>query len=163
MLTFGVISDTHGKLHPNVFSEFEGVKCIFHCGDIGKPEILSDLAVIAPVHAVPGNMDSSDLYPMLRMRNVVEVDGLIFAITHGHLYPYPPENSIARIIADCGSPSPHVVMFGHTHQFTFKHHGDVVVLNPGSASRPPNGERPSAAVLIRDKKSESWDVRKVSF
>ena len=36
-LTVGVISDTHGVLPNEVFDIFEGVRAIFHCGDICDP------------------------------------------------------------------------------------------------------------------------------
>ena len=53
----GVISDTHGHLHPAVVKAFKNVDLIVHAGDIGKCEILETLQKIAPVLAVRGNMD----------------------------------------------------------------------------------------------------------
>jgi len=51
----GIISDTHGKLPPEVFEVFEAVDHIFHAGDVGSENILTDLEALAPVTAVYGN------------------------------------------------------------------------------------------------------------
>ena len=50
-MRLGVISDTHGRLRPEVFTHFDGVDRILHAGDIGDPDILVELAAIAPVTA----------------------------------------------------------------------------------------------------------------
>ncbi len=48
----GLISDTHGLLRPSVNAAFHGVNLILHAGDVVGDEILDDLLLIAPVHAV---------------------------------------------------------------------------------------------------------------
>ena len=55
--TIGIISDTHGLLRPEAFSALQGSHLIIHAGDIGKPEVLSELETIAPILAVKGNND----------------------------------------------------------------------------------------------------------
>jgi len=45
----GVLSDTHGLLRPEVFDVFKKVDHILHGGDVGKPEILTELEALAPV------------------------------------------------------------------------------------------------------------------
>ena len=44
MAVIGIISDTHGLLRPEALSMIQGVQHIIHAGDIGKPEIIPDLA-----------------------------------------------------------------------------------------------------------------------
>ena len=39
----GIISDTHGLLRPEILEILEDCDCIFHGGDINKPEILDAL------------------------------------------------------------------------------------------------------------------------
>jgi putative phosphoesterase len=58
----GVIADTHGQLRPQVFDAFAQVDHILHAGDVGKREILIDLEALAPVTAVFGNSDGSELH-----------------------------------------------------------------------------------------------------
>ena len=53
----GLISDTHGFLRPEAVHALQGCERIIHAGDVGKPEILSELQRIAPVLAVRGNID----------------------------------------------------------------------------------------------------------
>ena len=53
----GIISDTHGLLRPEVFPALAGVDRILHLGDVGKLSILDELAKIAPVTAIRGNVD----------------------------------------------------------------------------------------------------------
>jgi putative phosphoesterase len=53
----GVVGDTHGYLDPAVLELFAGVDHVIHCGDIGDPEILAELAKIGPLTAVAGNLD----------------------------------------------------------------------------------------------------------
>src|ERR1044071_1222337 len=56
----GVISDTHGLVRPEAIQALKGSELILHAGDIGKPEVLTSLAGVAPVIAIRGNNDRSD-------------------------------------------------------------------------------------------------------
>ena len=60
-MRLGIISDTHGLLRPEVFEIFSEVDRIIHAGDIGPPELLTELEAIAPVTAVYGNTDDVEL------------------------------------------------------------------------------------------------------
>ena len=53
----GLISDTHGLIRPGVHEALKGVELILHAGDVGWPDILAELGLIAPVRAVFGNTD----------------------------------------------------------------------------------------------------------
>ncbi|MGB8969662.1 MAG: metallophosphoesterase family protein, partial [Candidatus Sulfotelmatobacter sp.] len=55
-ILIGVISDTHGLLRPEAIAALCGSEHIIHAGDVGAPEILEQLAAIAPVTAVRGNI-----------------------------------------------------------------------------------------------------------
>ncbi|MGB8760254.1 MAG: metallophosphoesterase family protein, partial [Candidatus Sulfotelmatobacter sp.] len=50
-MLIGVISDTHGLLRPEAIAALRGSEHIIHAGDVGAPEILEQLAAIAPVTA----------------------------------------------------------------------------------------------------------------
>jgi putative phosphoesterase len=58
-ILIGVISDTHALLRPEAVVALRGSEHIIHAGDVGAPEILAELAAIAPVTAVRGNVDKS--------------------------------------------------------------------------------------------------------
>ena len=57
-MRIGVISDTHGLLRPEALDALAGVEHIIHAGDIGSPDIVPRLAMIAPVTPIRGNVDT---------------------------------------------------------------------------------------------------------
>jgi uncharacterized protein len=122
----GLISDTHGMLRPEVFTALEGVDVILHAGDVGGDEILDELALIAPVHAVYGNTDApgqSRLSTAIEM----EIGGLRVHVSHGHEVGSPtPAKLLARYDAD-------VIVYGHTHKPLITNAGERWVINPGAA------------------------------
>ena len=61
MKRIGLISDTHGLIHPRVFSFFKDCDEIWHAGDIGNIEVLDRLKEFKPVRAVYGNIDGGNL------------------------------------------------------------------------------------------------------
>ena len=74
-MRIGVVSDTHGHLHPALKTALAGVNAIIHAGDIGGAELLEKLSNIAPVYAVKGNMDGGKWTTTLPDREVVELEG----------------------------------------------------------------------------------------
>jgi uncharacterized protein len=55
----GVISDTHGLMRPAAIEALRGSDLIIHAGDVGTPEVLDALRVVAPTFAVRGNVDTA--------------------------------------------------------------------------------------------------------
>jgi Calcineurin-like phosphoesterase superfamily domain len=70
----GVISDTHGLLRPEAVEALQGSELIIHAGDVGKPEILDELARTAPVVAIRGNVDAGIWAQGLPQTRTVEID-----------------------------------------------------------------------------------------
>ena len=60
-MRLGLIADTHGWLRPEVFEVFRDVDLILHAGDVGPPDLLTELQAVAPVTAVWGNTDGFEL------------------------------------------------------------------------------------------------------
>jgi putative phosphoesterase len=135
-----LISDTHGLLRPEVHETFAGVEMILHAGDVGGDEILDELSIIAPVHAVYGNTDEPG-NPRLRASIDMAVDKLRIHVSHGHELGVPkPEKLLARYAAD-------VIVYGHTHSpLVVKADGRLVV-NPGAAGPARFDLKPSVAIL----------------
>src|SRR5262245_3951319 len=82
MTRVGVISDTHGLLRPEALRELEGSDLIIHAGDVGDPAILEELAKIAPVRAVRGNVDRGPWAAALPLTDVVEVEDVQLYVLH---------------------------------------------------------------------------------
>src|SRR5436190_23572508 len=72
----GIISDTHGMLRREVFDVFREVDHILHGGDVGKWDVMVDLQAIAPVTAVYGNSDDSEIRAKLPQVAEAQLDGL---------------------------------------------------------------------------------------
>ena len=119
----GVISDTHGLLRPEAVEALRGVEQIIHAGDVGRPGILTDLAQIAPVRAVRGNVDRGEWAGGLPLTDVVTVGGLLLCVLHDRhaLDLDPAAAGFAAVIS------------GHSHQPLVEQRGLVLYLNPGSA------------------------------
>src|SRR5579859_5560849 len=60
-MRIGVVSDTHGYFDPKLSELLAGVEVIVHAGDVDSQNILDELELIAPIHAVRGNVDGADL------------------------------------------------------------------------------------------------------
>jgi putative phosphoesterase len=127
MTEIGLISDTHGLLRNDVHKALAGVSMILHAGDVGGAEILDELAVIAPVHAVLGNTDAPWKLDLPTERTVT-VDGVRIHVSHGHEVGSP---KAARLIE--ASPGFDVHVYGHTHIQKAERVGDVLAINPGAA------------------------------
>lgn len=137
----GLISDTHGYLHPGVFRALEGVDRVVHAGDVEDPDHLTDLSVIAPVTAVSGNVDGPAVRAVVPEEAVVEAAGLRVAVIHGHQVHPDYQLLLGRF------PNSRVIVHGHTHVPRCQRVGDVLIVNPGAAGRAQKGHPPSVAIL----------------
>ena len=119
----GVISDTHALLRPEALAALQGCEQIIHAGDIGKAEILEQLAQIAPLHVVRGNNDlKADWATELPDRLAFELGGSKVLLVH----------DIADVPADLDT-SIRLVITGHSHKPLIEWRGERLYLNPGSA------------------------------
>jgi hypothetical protein len=142
-MVIGLIADTHGLFRPSVHGALAGVDVILHAGDVGGHEILDELALIAPVHAVHGNTDPVD-DPRLPAEVAYRAGALAIHVSHGHeLAPPTPARLLARYAED-------VLVYGHTHKALIARAGERLVVNPGAAGPGRFDLRPSVARLTVD-------------
>jgi len=114
---------------------------ILHAGDVGGPDILDELRMIAPTQAVYGNTDEPG-DPSLTQRIDIEIDGLKIHVSHGHEVGSPtPDKLAAQYDAD-------VVVYGHTHQQLVARLDNRLFVNPGSAGPRRFSLKPSVARLM---------------
>jgi putative phosphoesterase len=122
-IQIGVISDTHGLLRLEALVALRGSERILHAGDVGDPGILEQLAEIAPVVAVRGNIDKGVWARRLPETEVVEVGGLSIFVLHdlGTLDLKPEAAGFAAVV------------YGHSHVPKQEMREGVLYFNPGSA------------------------------
>jgi putative phosphoesterase len=122
-LIIGVISDTHGLLRPEALRALQGSDHIIHAGDIGDPQILDQLATIAPVTAVRGNVDHDAWAQKIPATNVLEIGEMSIYVLH-KLQELDLKPEAAKFAA---------VIYGHSHVPKQEWKNGVLYLNPGSA------------------------------
>jgi putative phosphoesterase len=122
-MIIGVISDTHGLLRPEALAALRGSDHIIHAGDIGDPKILHELAEIAPVTAVRGNVDRGAWAKKIPATDALEVGGMSIYVLHilQQLDLKPEAAGFA------------VVVSGHSHVSKQEMRNGVLYFNPGSA------------------------------
>ncbi|HXM65724.1 MAG TPA: metallophosphoesterase family protein [Candidatus Acidoferrum sp.] len=122
-LSIGVISDTHGLLHPEALDALRGSHHIIHAGDIGSPEVLEKLKAIAPVTAIRGNIDKNSWSRSLPETEVLELAGVSIYVLHDltQLDLKPKAAGFSAVIS------------GHTHRPKQETRDSVLYFNPGSA------------------------------
>jgi putative phosphoesterase len=119
----GVISDTHGLLRPEALDALAGVRHILHAGDIGDPAIVPQLAQIAPVTAIRGNVDTQPWAQAFPPTETVTLAGRTIHVLH----------DLAELALDPLTAGFDLVVYGHTHRPAVETKRGVLHLNPGSA------------------------------
>lgn len=142
-MRLGVISDTHGLLRPEVFEAFAHVDHILHAGDVGPPELLTELELLAPVSAVYGNTDGPELRHRLPQVARLRLDGFDIVVTHGDQLGSPTPAAL-----NAAFPDAEIIVFGHTHRPLLALVDMVVtVMNPGGAGARRFNLPPSVGIL----------------
>jgi hypothetical protein len=123
VLRIGLISDTHGLLRPQAQSFLKGCDRIIHGGDIGRPDVIEQLRLVAPVTAVRGNNDKGAWADDLSEIEVLTFGEVVVYVIH----------DIAQIDIDTIGAGVRVVVSGHSHKPGVTERGGVIYVNPGSA------------------------------
>ena len=142
-MRLGVISDTHGLLRPEVFDVFKEIDHVLHCGDVGAWDVVVELQALAPLTAVFGNTDDSQVRSRLPQVAEVELDGFRIVVTHGDQLGHPTPAALHEAF-----PRAEIIVYGHTHKPLLELvDKTVTVMNPGGAGAPRFGLLPSVGIL----------------
>ncbi|HOX17059.1 MAG TPA: metallophosphoesterase family protein [Spirochaetales bacterium] len=146
-----VVSDTHGELGAlaAVLSKLgERADLLVHCGDGAEDaERAKSLGLpCPPVVAVRGNVDLDRRLPASRS---LSVDGIPILILHGNAW-LDGAGSLLPLALHGAEKGAALVLFGHTHHPALADAGGLVLVNPGSLSRPRGGRGKSFALLRVD-------------
>jgi len=134
--TIGVISDTHGLVRPEALAALRGCDAIVHAGDIGKPAVLEQLAELAPLTAIRGNVDTW-------ATDLPDTAVLTFAAKRFYVI-----HDVKGLDIDARAAGFAAVISGHSHMPKSEVRDGVLYLNPGSAG-PRRFKLPIAVARIR--------------
>lgn len=131
-MKIGLLSDTHGYIHPSLYEFFSSCDEIWHAGDIGSLETADRLAEFKPLRAVHGNIDDG------KVRRVYGKDLRFMAeevrvwMTH---IGGRPGNYDPRVKALLVTNPPDLFICGHSHIARIMHDnkGGFLYVNPGAA------------------------------
>ena len=128
----GLISDTHGYLHPRVFHHFNDCDEVWHAGDFGTFELLQKLAHFKPLRGVYGNIDSHEIRNEVPENLFFQVEGVNVLITHIAGYPGRYNQRALTLIK---RHRPQLVICGHSHilKVIYDDKNKHLHINPGAA------------------------------
>jgi putative phosphoesterase len=121
-LRVGVISDTHGLFRPEAREFLVGCDYIIHGGDVGRAQILDELALMAPLISVRGNNDTEPWAARLRETELIRVGNIFVYVIH----------NIAELHIDPAAAGVRVVISGHSHKPQIEERDGILYVNPGS-------------------------------
>ncbi len=155
-----VVSDTHGDARGLVAVLRllgRSVQGLVHLGD-GAADLAQAAASgcpMPPAWAVRGNVDGDWSLPPVR--TIWALDRKILA-AHGH--HYLDGDSYRPFLQAAEREGAAAFFFGHTHVPFWDEAGGILLLNPGSLSRPRGSWGPSFAVVEVPPQGDGWfDVK----
>ncbi len=137
-MKLGIITDTHGQIHPKVFELLDKVDVILHAGDIDTEEVLIQLESLAPVNAVRGNVDPYILLKRLPEKQILTFEGKTILLIHqalGYGIPSLRQEIHDTVKLELANQKIDIVVFGHTHVPFQKEIDGTLFFNPGGAGR----------------------------
>ena len=132
MKKIGILSDTHGFIHPGVSDFFMHCDEIWHAGDIGNMETADKLAALKPLRAVYGNIDDHIVRAEYKEYEVFLCEDVKVLMIHIGGYPgrYQPQ---ARKLIETYKPK--LFISGHSHILKVMPDKkyELLHINPGAA------------------------------
>lgn len=145
-----VMSDSHGLV--SEISEIcnrHQADLVFHCGD---SELCRDAPVLRGITVVEGNCDRSNQF---KQDEVIDIEGIRFLITHGHLYDV--KQNLSTLSYRASEAKADIVCFGHSHIVYADQDERHVYINPGSIRLPRSPVIPTYVVLsLTDTHQLTW-------
>jgi putative phosphoesterase len=131
-MKIGLLSDTHGWIHPSLFEHFAVCDEIWHAGDIGNIQTADSLSAFKPFRAVFGNIDDYLVRSAYR-------ESLRFTIGEKniwmtHIGGTPGKYSL-KVRREIYSNPPDIFICGHSHiaKVIVDKRTGTLYINPGAA------------------------------
>ncbi|MDP4240881.1 MAG: metallophosphoesterase family protein [Bacteroidota bacterium] len=132
MTRIGILSDTHGYIHPRIFEFFSEVDEIWHAGDIGNLKTAFELAAFKPLKAVYGNIDNAETRLTYPLTQSFTTEAVKVIMTHiaGTAHSY---SELVKEMISVHQPG--ILVCGHSHILKVKYQPKEKLLhiNPGAA------------------------------
>lgn len=134
MKRIGVLSDTHGYIHPELFNFFAQCDEIWHCGDMLSDEIIYALETIAPVRAVYGNCDGWDVRGNIPEKQIFTCEKHKVVMMHIVGHPGKYDSKALQVIKE---EKPSMLIAGHSHILRVIRDSryNLLFINPGAAGK----------------------------
>ncbi len=141
MSSIVVISDSHGSIENlSLFTARLGQPdALWHLGDCTEDAPRLAQRLNCGFVSVRGNCDPFSSQPLMQ---VIDWHRKRFLLLHGHTVG--GRLNLYYLAKEHGCD---VVLFGHSHVPSMERQDDVLLINPGSLSRPRTSKGPSLAVL----------------
>lgn len=165
--TVGILSDTHGAIHPGVLERMNNCDIIVHAGDVCGGHVLEQLRPKkGRLVVVRGNNDvaqqwqqeSSFSLTELQDERRIDLPGGTMAVIHGHQY-WSRKDPQSAILSHF--PEARAVVYGHSHYVQHEKVEGRWLLNPGAAGNRLN--RGGSSCLVLKASEESWKVEMFRF
>ena len=132
MIRVGLLSDTHGFIHPRVSDFFSGCDQIWHAGDIGNQQTADTLAQITTFKAVYGNIDGGTLRHNFKEFEFFHCENVKVLMIHIGGYPGKYNPKARKLIEE---HRPELFISGHSHilKVIYDKKYQLLHMNPGSA------------------------------
>lgn len=131
-MKIGLLSDTHGWIHPRLFDHFADCDEIWHAGDIGDLQTADSLASFKPLKAVYGNIDNAQVRTVYKEHQRFMAEEVKVWITH---IGGTPGHYVPGVKPEIYNASPDLFICGHSHiaKVMYDRKGGFLYVNPGAA------------------------------
>jgi putative phosphoesterase len=131
-MKIGLISDTHGWIHPRLFEHFEDCDEIWHAGDIGNIETAERLSGFRTLRAVYGNIDGMPLRITYNESLYFKAEDVNVLITHIGGAPGRYDHKVLTLLKE---NHPKLFICGHSHiaKIMYDKKEELLYVNPGAA------------------------------
>jgi putative phosphoesterase len=134
MMRIGIVSDTHGFVHPKVLDFLSAADEIWHAGDIGDDSVIRQLRELATVRAVYGNIDGNAMRLEFPDRLIFRLEQVKVLMTHIGGYPGRYDPAARQLIEQ---ERPKLFVCGHSHilKVIYDKKYSLLHINPGAAGK----------------------------
>mgnify|MGYP001181660943 CR=1 FL=1 len=157
MLKIGILSDTHGVVHPGIVELIKNCDIAIHAGDIVDIDVIHKLNPKQKVIAVQGNNDAH--ISCFEEVETLELPGGKLVVEHGHKHGHhkPSHDSLRSTYPDAK-----IIVYGHTHKQVIDTDHTPWVINPGAAGDIRNYGS-AKCLTININSPDDWDLKSHKF